>query len=226
MPNNTPASKEQSKASAKALREFWDMGRASWAEIKALIPSQGRGQGQAKQQRDGYVYGNKDGLLKKAAERLGVNYDTLAKAWKASRLYKKKEIVNICTLVREYSARFGPTHLMRVMAVRDRDMRKALTERAIQKHWGVTRLEREIQAINNGPRRHVGRRPTIPEDEPAMLASLIALCAKWERFHARAAESLPEELEAASEGVTKAVAKLKKAAEKLLTPAGTRPKDT
>jgi hypothetical protein len=212
MAKNDPAPQHVADAAAEALRAFWNLGRSSWAEVEAL-PRKPAGRGQRGRKPSGYVHGNKVEVLKAAATKVGVNFDTLAKAWKAADLYDGEEIEELCGLVRKHRARFGPTHLIRALAVRERGKRDRLIRRAIRGRWGVTRLEREIQVINNGPRRHAGRQPDIPDDGPALLASLIALCAKWERFHAEAAESLPAGLAGVVERATRAVLRLRQAAE-------------
>ena len=109
----------------------------------------------------GYGHGRKLDAFKQAAIAAGMNPDTLAKAWKASRFDTEAPIKELWQAVRKHHARFGPTHLTRVMA--------------------VARLGRAVQAIP-GRRDHVGKQPTVPADPAERLHALAAVCVRWERF--------------------------------------------
>ena len=72
-------------------------------------------------------------------------------------------------------------------------------------------MERAVQVVN-GRRDHVGKRPAVPENRSELLNTLVAVCVKWERFCAAAAESVPDELKNAVDRATKAVGKVKRVA--------------
>ena len=120
-------------------------------------------------------------------------------------------------MVAEHRARFGATHLIRLLAVKDRKKRDAMTRSAIRGRWGVTRLERAIQAVK-GRREHVGKRPHIPDVSRELLTAVVALCDKWGRFCAGAGTRLSDDILAAVERATKAVEKVKQAADAELNP--------
>ena len=214
MPTNSPASPEQVATAITALRAFWKTGRESWESIQATITPKesaptSKPKTSTKKKTVEYVHGNKIDLLKKEAAAHGLNYDTLSKAWKAARLYTEAQIEELCKLIEKKRTRFGPTHLSRVMAIVDAKKRDKLTKKAIRERWGVTRLERAIQTIH-GRRVHVGKKPTVPEPGPELVAALDALCDKWIRWCGQAGDGIPDEVQAAVRAATVAVGKVKK----------------
>jgi hypothetical protein len=216
-----PAAPDQVEAAVNSLRTFWRTGRESWKRVAATSPSEGAST--AKRRKDkkkpkaGYTHGRKLDVLHEEAEGVGFNHDTLKKAWKASQEYTEEQLNELCDLVAEHRARFGATHLIRLLAIKDRKRRDALTRTAIRGRWGVTRLERAIQAVN-GRREHVGKRPTIPDGDQELLNAVVALCEKWVRFCAGAEERFSDEMNAAMGRATKAVQAVKRAADAELTP--------
>jgi hypothetical protein len=211
MPNSEPADLERVAAAVAALRAFWETGRSSWGSVQQTAEGAsggGRKKTRRKQKPAGYVHGNKTEVLRRAAAHEGMNHDTLQKAWRAARLYTREQIEELCGLIDRHAARFGPTHLSRVMAIKDARKRDALTRRAIRGRWGVTRLERAVQLVN-GRREHVGKRPQVPEGRSELLTSLLALCEKWRRFGTAAGPSLPAHLDGAVGRATKAVERVR-----------------
>lgn len=207
-----PARPDQVQAAVDALRLFWRTGRASWAEVEAATASETTRPAIGAKRRkslSGFVHGNKVKTLKAAAAKAGVNYDTLAKAWKAAAAYSKDDIEELCGLVEKHRARFGPTHLTRLLAVGDEKRRAALARSAIRGRWGVTALERKIQGAAGRRRPLVGNTPTIPHGEPDLLAALDALCDKWTRWAAAAADAIPKGVMAAVGRANEAVAGVK-----------------
>lgn len=221
MPTKKSAAPEQVEAAVNALRTFWETGRDSWKRVAATIPSGGlstaKRQKDKKKPRVGYTHGRKLDVLHEEAVDVGFNHDTLKKAWKAAQEYTEDQIDELCDLVAEHRARFGATHLIRLLAVKDRKRRDTMTRSAIRGHWGVTRLERAIQAIN-GRREHVGKRPHIPDGNRELLNAVVALCEKWQRFCSEAKARLSDDMLATAERATKAVAKVKQAADAELNP--------
>lgn len=215
MAKQKPVTGTDAEDAAAALLRFWTAGRGSWGRIAPNKTDKRRKAGPTAE--PGYKYGNKLDLLHAEADRLGMNYDTLAKAWKVAREYTSEQIEALGELVVEHGARFGPTHLTRLLAVADRKRRDALTNAAIRGRWGVTRLERAIQAVN-GRREHVGKRPSIPDGDRELLNAVVALCEKWVRFCAGAQERFSDEMNPAVERATKAVQAVKRAADAELAP--------
>jgi hypothetical protein len=214
--------REQVEAAANALRTFWQTGRESWDKVRATIPpatspTDKRKKDSKKRKTEGYTHGSKLDILHREAADIGISYDTLKKSWKSAQEYTEEQIGELCDLVSEHQARFGATHLIRLLAVKDRKRRDAMTRTAIRGRWGVTRLERAIQAVN-GRREHVGKRPTIPDGNDELLNAVIALCEKWVRFCAGAEERFTEEMNAAVERATKSVRAVKRAADAELKP--------
>jgi hypothetical protein len=114
------------------------------------------------------VYGHKLDTLDTEAARVRLNGNTLRQAWRAAREYTAEQIAELCALVTEHRARFGPTHLARLLAVEDRELRDAMTREAIR-GGGVARLGRAIQAARGERRPGVGKKPSVPAAEPELL---------------------------------------------------------
>lgn len=220
MPTKKPAP-EQVEAAVKALRTFWETGRDSWKRVAATTPSgevpSMKRQKDKKKPKPTYAHGHKLDVLYEEAASVGFNHDTLKKAWKAAQEYTENQIDELCDMVAEHRARFGATHLIRLLAVKDRKRRDAMTRSAIRGRWGVTWLERTIQAVN-GRREHVGKRPHIPDGNRELLNAVVALCGKWVRFCSGAEARLSDDMLAAVERATKAVEKVKQAADAELSP--------
>jgi hypothetical protein len=139
MPNTESADLERVAAAVAALRSFWETGRSSWGRVQQTADAASGSRQQKTRRRPkqaGYVHGNKTEVLRRAAADEGLNHDTLQKAWRAARLYTREQIEELCRLIERHAARFGPTHLSRVMAVKDARKRDALTRRAIRGRWG------------------------------------------------------------------------------------------
>ncbi len=222
MANKKPAAPEQVEAAVNALRTFWQTGRESWDRVRATIPptaspTENSKKNKKKRKPEGYIHGSKLDVLHREAAEVGFNHDTLKKAWKAGTEYTEEQIDEFCDMVAEHRARFGATHLIRLLAVKDRKRRDAMTRSAIRGRWGVTRLERAIQAVN-GRREYVGKRPHIPDGNRELLNAVVALCEKWVRFCSGAGARLSDDVLAAVERATKAVAKVKQAADAELNP--------
>ena len=209
MTKQKTATRTEAEETAAAVLRFWTAGRESWGRIDPDVPTK-RGKARPSVDTD-YRYGNKLDLLHAEADRLGMNHDTLTKAWKVGREYTREQIDTLHELVVEHGARFGPTHLTRLLAVVDRKRRDALTRAAIRGRWGVIRLERMIQVENRCRRPLVGRKPVIPDTEPELLAALDALSDKWSRWCAAAEEQIPEDLADVLNRATAAVARVKSA---------------
>jgi hypothetical protein len=217
-----PATRDQVAAAVAALRDFRKSGASSWERVQAIPCATGRTarptKAKSAAEPQGDVHGTKMGALKAAAAEAGKNYDTLKKGWRVSAEYTAEQIEALCGLVAKHKARFGPTHLSRLLAVGDRKRRDALTREAIRGRWGVARVERAVQAANGGRRGHVGKRPSVTTSEPELLAALHALCDTWTRWCADAAGSIPNEVKEAVEEAAAAIETLKtKVAAKLAT---------
>jgi hypothetical protein len=201
MPLRDLLSPDPVESAASLLLAFWQAGIDSLKRRKDLV-SQDPG---------AYVYSTKLRVLEEEAAREGLNPDSMKKAWRAAKEYTEPQIRRLCTLVRKYQVRFGRSHLMRLMSVRDRAVRDKLALRAIEEGWSVTALERAIQAIN-GPRPHVGNRPTVPEGGRRLLADVVAKCIAWERWGEVAGPRLPDDVKALVDQATRAVVRVRAAA--------------
>jgi hypothetical protein len=204
-----PATEAEARDAAAALLRFWEAGRGSWGRVDPDKPAVRR-KTDATAESD-YKYGNKLDLLQAEADRLGMNPDTLKKAWKVGREYTREQIELFGGLVVKHRARFGPTHLTRLLAVSHRKGRDALARAAIRERWGVSRLERAIQAGKGGRRPRVGKKPAIPDTEPELLVALTLLCDKWGRWVAAAGAQIPDDLRGVVDRATAAVAKVRNA---------------
>lgn len=219
MANKKPAAPKKVEAAVDALRRFWKTGRDSWKRVAATVPSKkspGRKAEYEQQEVEpAYTHGHKLAMLRAEAGRVGFNYDTLKKAWKAGKEYTQEQIDELCELVVEHEARFGATHLLRLLAIEDREVRDEMARSAMRGRWGVMRLERAIRAVN-GRREHVGKRPHIPDDQQELLNAIVSLCEKWVRFSAGAKPKLSGGLKSAVKRATEAVVEAQGIAEAAL----------
>jgi hypothetical protein len=197
--NTTFAAKEAHEA-AMALRKFWKAGKRSL------------GRRIQKEKLNTYCYGGKQDFLKREAVKEGYNYDTMKKAWRIALEYEEDDVEKLCDFVEQRTARFGPTHLLRLLTVKDRRRRDALARKAVEGCWGVTQLETAILRLHER-RPDVGRKPRVPDDPAQIRLVLEGLCLKWRRWCVAAQPRLPEELCELVKKATRAVAAVKEAAE-------------
>ena len=210
MAKQKPATQDEAEQAAKNLLAFWKIGKESWRKVD---PDKKRKGDEVE-----YAHGHKLDLLHAEAERTGLNHDTLSKGWKLGREYSREQIDELCDLVIEHRARFSGTHLTRLLAVENREKRDALARTAIEKHWGVTTLERKIQASKGIRRALVGNKPLIPTTRGELLMALGSLCDKWDRWCSAAGTKLPSELEKKVDVATTAVLAVKTAINEMLKP--------
>lgn len=201
-PATTPA---QARKAAADLLDYWRAGNRSSGRVRRRSQKDGRY----------HVYGQKARVLAGEARREKMPADTLKKAWRVAEQYIEEDIQQWCALIRTERSRFGPTHLLRLLAVEDRTRRDELTRTAITSKWGVAELERAIQAVN-GRRDGVGKRPKIPGPRRQKMASLVGLCVKWERWCAAAGAGLPDEIDEVLADALAAVGRVRGAAETYL----------
>ena len=194
MTRKTAFTPEATRKAAEALRNFWRAGDDSLRDLDAL----------QRKRPAAYGYGTKQNVLRAAAAKAGYNPDTMKKAWRAAREYTEADIDRLCRLVERHAARFGPSHLIRLMTVKDRARRAALTEAAIEGRWGVTEL---MTALLRRRRRRpdVGKRPRLPADPAGRLVALEGLCLRWTRWCEAALPGLRGDLRAAVRRATRAV---------------------
>jgi predicted nuclease of restriction endonuclease-like (RecB) superfamily len=201
MATNTSFAPKEARKAAKALRKFWQSGTRSLDRLRRL----------QKQKPNPYCYGNKQDFLKREAVKEGYNYDTMKKAWRIALEYKENDVEKLCDYVQQSDARFGPTHLLRLLTVKNRQWRDILAEKAIKGRWGVTQLETAILRLHER-RPEVGRKPRVPEDRAQIRLVLEGLCLKWRRWCEAAQPRLSKELREVVKKATQAVAAVKEAA--------------
>src|ERR1019366_7546619 len=104
MATNTTVAPEEAHEAAMALRKFWQAGKRSLGRLRRLqkTPS-------------AYCYGNRQEFLKREGIKEGYNHDTMKKAWRIAQEYHEDAIEQLCAFVERRSARFGPTHLLRLL---------------------------------------------------------------------------------------------------------------
>lgn len=186
--------KHTPEQAAKSLRAFWRTGATSWSRVAPV-----------------YRHGRKADLLAAEAARLGVSGDTVRKAWVAADAFTREQVDELAALVVARRATFGPTHLVRLLALRDARRRWPLARSAIAGRWGLATLGRKVQAANGGRRPGVGRRPAVPAAGAEFLCALDALCDKWERWcqTAVAGNAIPAELDDVIRRATAAVGRVR-----------------
>lgn len=127
------------------------------------------------------------------AERTGTNAEFLAKARQAAEEYTKAEIEHLCKRIEKHRCRFGPSHVRRLLAVKDRELRAFLTTQALAHRWSVKELAQVIKAQRDR-RPSVGRRPQVADDPAMVLVRLEDLCLSWTRWTQKAEARLPRRL--------------------------------
>jgi hypothetical protein len=208
MAGSNDVTPDEARRAAGSLRAFWKAGQKSLARLAKL----------RKKNPDAYRRGAKKAAQEAEAKKCGLNPDTLLKAWRVAEEYEEADIEALCELVEKHAARFGRTHLLRLLAVGDRARRDALAKEAVEGRWGLTRLEAAI--LGRRERKlGVGRKPRVAEDEGERLAVLEGLCLRWTRWCAGAAPKVPKDLAPLLGKATVAVAELE-AALKARTRAG------
>jgi hypothetical protein len=183
------------------LRAFHKEGAASLEKRERRI----------KRDPDAARHGNKIDLLKAEARAEGTNVDTLQKRRAVAEQYAAEDIEALCELVRAAGAPFGPTHLTRLLAVKDRRTRDTLTRQAIKDKWSVGEVKRVVQAAC-GVQRQGGRRPKVPKGRRQLMADLVAKCTAWERWCKTAGPRLPAGVKELTDQATRAIARVRAAA--------------
>jgi hypothetical protein len=179
MTQKPSVSSQEGEEAASALLSFWKKGRASRKRLEKLRSADP----------DAVAYGKKLDLLKQEAERADLNPDLMQKAWRLAEQYEKAEIQAICKKIKEKPARFGYSHMVKLLALEDRQIRQELLDKAIDEQWSVTELQRAVQA-RKGRRPDVGKKPTIPDDPLDVLLALQGLCIKFNRWCDEALDTL------------------------------------
>lgn len=168
----TPAQLERAKLAAAELKRYWDIG----CDSLAACPRPDTGW-------------RKHGETSAEAKNNGLTRDTLEKARRAAELITKAEINELCDLIREHGATFGPTHLRTLLAVGNRKLRNKLAKSAAVNRWNKNRLRYELYAVHERAER-TGR-PTKPEGgDFQILMDLSSRCATLTRFWREAEGSL------------------------------------
>ncbi len=194
MPEEADILPEDADRAATALMDFYRKGRASLRRLDAL----GRRDPAALR------YGRKQETLEAEARHAGLNRDLMQKAWRLAEAYTEEDIQAICQKVRERPARFGYSHLVKLLGVSDRGLRQELLDQAIEEQWSVGDLQRSIQARRDR-RPHVGKKPREPKDVLEALLALQGLCMKFNRWCDVALGKLPAKVQQATRKADQAV---------------------
>jgi hypothetical protein len=201
MPKQPEVLPEEGQQAAQALLDFYRKGKASLATLEAL----------ERCDPDALRYGRKLKVLKSEAADADLHHDLMQKAWRLAEQYTEKEIRSVCRQICERPARFGYTHMSRLLGVEDRDLRQKLLDEAIDGQWSVRELERAIQA-RRGSRPHVGKKPREPKDVLEALQMLQNLCLKFNRWCDEVLGKLPRRVQTVTREADNAVRKAGEAA--------------
>lgn len=197
---DTSALKTQRAGDKHPLQVFWALGKQSKVRRDA---AEARGK---------LGYGAKAEWLAAEGKRMNLNHDLVPKAWRVADEYTGHEIDGLVKLAGKHRSGFGPSHLVKLLSVRNRKKRDRLAVAAIEGGWSSTEVVRQIQARQ--PRRKgVGRRPKVPAGEKALLSKLVSVSEAWERWAAAAAARLPDDVYRAVHAATAAVGRAKTVAE-------------
>jgi hypothetical protein len=194
MPEEPDIQPEEGERAATALMDFYRKGRASLRRLDGL------------NRRDPAAlrYGRKQETLGTEARHFGLNHDLMQKAWRLAEQYQEEEIEAICRKVRERPARFGYSHLVKLLSIGDRGLRQQLLDQAIDGQWSVGDLQRAIQTKRDH-RRYVGKKPKEPKDILEALVALQGLCMKFNRWCDMVLGRLPAKVQQATSKADNAV---------------------
>lgn len=175
---------EEGDRAAAALLEFFKKGKASLRRVAAL------------RRRDPAAvrHGRKQALLEAEARHADLNPDLMQKAWRMAEQYQEEEVQAICQRVRDRPARFGYSHLVKLLGVTDRGVRQELIDQAIDGQWGVGELQSAIQ-VRRDRRAHVGKKPKVPKNPLEALLVLQGLCLKFNRWCDAVLGTLPRKVQ-------------------------------
>jgi hypothetical protein len=145
--------------------------------------------GPKRQHRDVYGKGIIDKMAKKKS---GENADTLRKARQFADPidgYTPAELSELCKYIANEQPGqddgkqiFRRTHILRLVSVRPKKLRKRMERRAIKEEWSTAELETAI-SLECGTRKGGGRRRRIPREQTAFLAGLERMAEGWRRWH-------------------------------------------
>ncbi len=136
---------------------------------------------------------------------MALNLDVLGKLRRIAVDYDERQIAELAGLVRRHRSRFSTTHLLRSLALADRDARDAVIKRAVSESWTLSALERRVQVARGARRSGGGRKPFVPADREHGLVLLEGLCVRWLRWTHAAAGELPNDLRKLVSSADKAV---------------------
>lgn len=125
---------------------------------------------------------------------MALNLDVLAKLRRVAADYKEEQLTELASLVRRHRSRFSTTHLLRSLALADRNARDAVIKRAVSESWTLSVLERHVQVARGARRSGAGRKPFVPTDGKQRLVLLEGLCVRWLRWTRAAAGELPTDV--------------------------------
>src|SRR4051812_43022415 len=150
MPPRPSATSQQSAEAADRLLRFWRAGRRTLSQVRRLRPKKS----------DDVEPKSRWAALNQLAKGQGILAVTLAQSCRIAEAFDEGDIRALGRLVIRHRARFGPSHLSRLLAVQDEGRRESLVRDAVESRWGVADISRAVQALN-GARSHVGKRPNI-----------------------------------------------------------------
>ena len=119
---------------------------------------------------------------------MALNLDTLGKLRRIVTDYNEEQLTEFAGLVQRHKSRFSTSHLMRSLALADRDARDEIIKRAIKESWTLSVLERHVQVARGARRSGAGRKPFVPTDREQCLVLLEGLCVRWLRWTTAAGE--------------------------------------
>ena len=154
-------------AETKRLREFHTLGKQVLEADKGSDPLAGgkRRRGVAKQ------FQNKQGLKR----------DQVDKARQFASMYSEQELNELCSLnTEDRTKRLTKSHVIRLLAVRNKRSRMKLAKQVVQDGWSVQRLGQEI--TKSGKTSQGGRRPKRPatvDEAKHQIKSMVQQWVKW-----------------------------------------------
>jgi hypothetical protein len=189
---------EKARKNADAIRKAWRDGGKSLKRLDQLRETDP----------DAFTYKHKQQTLDQEAARLNININTAAKMRRVAEQYTAAQIEVICALVEKHRSQFGPTNLMNLLSVDDRDDRDRIMTEAIKESWSTSKLLIAIQAKGGKRRSSAGRKPQIPNDPAERLLTLDGHGERWLRFASEARSDLPDDIQAPLAKAIKALRKV------------------
>lgn len=96
--------------------------------------------------------------------------------------YSVADLKELTALMRKHHAVIGPTHIIRLISIKDRHRRARLQRETVTRGWSCSELDAVIRFRFGKRGKAVGRKPTPVRTAEEACFRLLRLCEKWQRL--------------------------------------------